>query len=86
LTGLGDLRRNATPGVAAEEVQAVMPVSVRVAGTMVPAEFAGSAAGLAGVNLVRFRVPVALADSPVVTINAAGVESNEVRLHIAGSG
>lgn len=85
LTGLGAVRGNATAGVAAEELQADIPVSVGLAERIVLVDFAGTAPGLAGVNVVKFRVPVATGPKISLAVWAAGIKSNEVTLHVAQS-
>ena len=86
LTGLGGLRRDVSPGVPAEELRSAIPVTVALAERLVPADFAGTAAGLAGVDVVRFRVPPATGSAAPLYIRAAGVQSNEVTLHVGASG
>jgi acid phosphatase type 7 len=85
LTGLGAVYGDAAAGVPASELQAATIVHVRLGGRVLPVEFAGLAAGLAGVNVVRFRVPIATGTATGLSVRAAGAESNEVLLHVANS-
>jgi uncharacterized protein (TIGR03437 family) len=85
LTGLGTVRGEATAGVPAEELQSTTPASVRLAERIVPVEFAGLAAGLVGVNVVRFRITLATEGLERVCIRAAGAQSNELVLHVSQS-
>ena len=84
LTGLGAVVSGVVAGEAAPpNVPVKVPVVVNVAGTDVSPQFAGLAAGLAGVYSVTFRVPTGLRHDADVYITAAGFESNKEILFAA---
>jgi uncharacterized protein (TIGR03437 family) len=83
LTGLGDVLGEATPGEAAKSYPALAPVRLRLNDRTFVPEFAGLAAGVAGIDVVTFRMPPGFTGLIALKVIAAGSESNPLMLAAA---
>jgi uncharacterized protein (TIGR03437 family) len=89
-TGFGPHRLPPPEGFAVSESDAYSiadPVQVVVGDEIVAPDYAGSAAGLPGVVVVRFRTPVRVPEHDLLTVKVVvnGAVSNEVVLPTAGA-
>jgi acid phosphatase type 7 len=81
LTGLGAVEDSLQAGDASpQSIRTSAKVSVNAGGIEVAPDFAGLAAGIAGVYAVTFRVPSGLRERADVTVSVSGVISNQETL------
>jgi uncharacterized protein (TIGR03437 family) len=84
-TGFGPHRISPPEGFGVDEVDGyrlVDPVQIVMGDQIIVPEYAGPAAGLPGVIMLRFRTPLSVSDQALTTLKTVinGVSSNDVVL------